>query len=81
MSEPKPITDVVKRVRSGVAHLVLERARQRVGSGSGFLIEEGLVTAHHVLFKTTYDTLSASASPTTGLRTGFGSAWRLSTRT
>jgi S1-C subfamily serine protease len=50
------IVDAVDQVSSGVANIVLERNHKRVGSGTGFLIESGLVTAHHVVHGPAYDT-------------------------
>lgn len=50
--------EAIAEVSSGVAHLVLERGSEQVGSGSGFLIAGGLVTASHVLRRVDFDTLA-----------------------
>ena len=44
-----PVVEAARSVSSGVAHIVFERDGTRCGSGSGFLIGRGLVTASHVL--------------------------------
>lgn len=50
------ITDLIADMRSGVLNIVLEENGQAVGSGTGFLIEQGVVTASHVLRKYPFDT-------------------------
>lgn len=39
--------ELIDQVRSGVAQVLVERDRERIGSGSGFLVEGGLVTNSH----------------------------------
>ncbi|MFW6116563.1 MAG: S1 family peptidase [bacterium] len=39
--------DLIAQVRSGVAQLSLERGRTPIGRGSGFLVEQGLLTNSH----------------------------------
>lgn len=39
--------ELIAQVRSGVAQINLERHRERIGAGSGFLVERGLVTNCH----------------------------------
>jgi len=39
--------ELIAQVRSGVVQVSVERDRQRIGSGSGFLVEHGLVTNSH----------------------------------
>lgn len=46
---------VIAEVASGVANIVLEANRERLGSGSAFLVDGGLVTADHVV-TANYDT-------------------------
>ena len=41
--------DVIAQVRSGVAQILYERDRNRIGSGSGFLVDGGLATNSHVI--------------------------------
>lgn len=41
------IVETLKRVRSGVAQILIERERRLLGFGSGFLVEGGLVTNSH----------------------------------
>jgi V8-like Glu-specific endopeptidase len=43
------LVDLVAHVRSGIVQIELERDRYKVASGSGFLVEGGLVTNSHVL--------------------------------
>ncbi len=50
-------TDIFERVRSGVCQIVLESSKDRVASGTGFLVKEGLVTASHVLREAPFETL------------------------
>ncbi len=52
------VADLVAKVRSGVLNIVLEVNGQAVGSGTGFLIEQGIVTASHVLRKYPFHTAS-----------------------
>ena len=47
--------DTIRTVRTGVVNLILERGRERVGSGTGFLIPDHVVTASHVLREGTFD--------------------------
>jgi len=42
-------TDVIARARSGLAQILYERGGRKVGSGSGFLVRDGLVTNSHVI--------------------------------
>lgn len=39
--------ELIAQVRSGVAQISLERDRERIGSGSGFIVEGGLITNSH----------------------------------
>lgn len=41
--------DLIAQVRSGIAQVSVERDRERVGSGSAFLVHGGLVTNSHVI--------------------------------
>ena len=43
------IVDVIEESRSGVAQILYETDHQRVGSGSAFLVDRGLMTNSHVL--------------------------------
>ena len=42
-------TKLISRVRSGVAQILYERDRERIGGGSAFLTDGGLVTNSHVV--------------------------------
>ncbi len=42
-------TELISEVRSGVAEIAVERERQVLGNGTGFLTEKGLVTNSHVI--------------------------------
>jgi len=42
-------SELIAQVRSGLVHILLERQGERLGSGSGFLVEGGLVTNSHVI--------------------------------
>ena len=45
-----PISDLINEVKSGVAHLVfLDAEERKIGSGSGFLSHNKLITCEHVL--------------------------------
>lgn len=41
------IVEIIREARSGVAQILIERERNTIGFGSGFLVEGGLVTNSH----------------------------------
>ncbi|TXI95553.1 MAG: hypothetical protein E6Q34_02805 [Burkholderiaceae bacterium] len=47
----KPISDIVEQVKSGVVHIVHTVDGQRVGSGTGFMVNGYLVTNYHVAYQ------------------------------
>lgn len=51
------IPELAEVVRSGVLNIILETQNQRIGSGTGFLTEKGLVTASHVLREHSFETV------------------------
>lgn len=50
--------ELISRVRSGIVQFIFELDRERVGSGSGFLVEGGIVTNSHVIREGKYDVVS-----------------------
>jgi len=42
------VADIFAKISSGVVHFVFENAGQRVGSGSGFVLDGCIITNHHV---------------------------------
>ena len=50
------IPELTQETRSGVVNIVLENSGQRVGSGTGFLTDAGLITASHVIREHRFDT-------------------------
>lgn len=42
-------SELIAQVRSGLVQILLERQGERIGHGSGFLVEGGLVTNSHVI--------------------------------
>ncbi|MEW6359946.1 MAG: serine protease [Planctomycetota bacterium] len=50
--------ELIAAVRSGVAQVIVERDRERVGSGSAFLVDGGIITNSHNLRKVPYDALA-----------------------
>jgi len=52
------LSALIDRVSPGVAQVLLERDRETIGRGSGFVVEDGrLITAFHVLMQPSYDTV------------------------
>lgn len=49
--------ELIAKVRSGVAQIILERGRERISSGSAFLVDEGLVTNSHNIRSFTFDAI------------------------
>lgn len=49
---------LIKNVRSGVARVIFERDRERVSSGSAFLVRNGLLTNSHVIRVAEYDAVA-----------------------
>lgn len=52
----KPV-DLITKCRSGVAQIILERGRERISSGSAFLVGNGLVTNSHNIRSFAFDTV------------------------
>lgn len=52
------LVELIASVRSGVVQIVAERNRQRIGSGSAFLVKGGLVTNNHNLRSASFDALA-----------------------
>lgn len=50
--------DLIRTVRSGVAQIFLERNRDRVNSGTAFLVDGGLVTNSHVIRSQQFDAIA-----------------------
>lgn len=50
------IPELIQVARSGVLNIILENGGQRVGSGTGFLTDAGLVTANHVIREHRFET-------------------------
>lgn len=51
------LTELIAKVRSGVAQIILERGRERISSGSAFLVDGGLVTNSHNIRSFTFDAI------------------------
>lgn len=49
--------ELIANVRSGIAQILLERGRERISSGSAFLVDDGLVTNSHVIRSLTFDAI------------------------
>lgn len=49
------LASAISQVSTGIANIVLESNGERLGSGSGFLIDGGLVTADHVVSHAGFD--------------------------
>ena len=49
--------ELIAKVRSGVAQILLERGREYISSGSAFLVNGGLVTNSHNIRSFTFDTI------------------------
>lgn len=43
------ITDIISKIRSGVAQIYFEKNRKPIGGGSAFLVNKGLLTNSHVI--------------------------------
>lgn len=43
------VVDLIAQTRSGVAQILYENKRERVGNGSAFLVDGGIITNSHVL--------------------------------
>ncbi len=56
--------DIITQVRSGVAQISLERDRERIGAGSGFVVEGGLVTNSHNIRSRNIDAIAVRFSGT-----------------
>jgi len=52
----KPV-ELIEECRSGIAQISLENERDRVGSGSAFLVDGGIVTNSHNLRSIPFDTI------------------------
>jgi len=53
----EPVECFLKQ-RSGVAQIFLEKEKEKIGNGSGFLIKGGIVTNSHVIRKASFDTIA-----------------------
>lgn len=51
----KPI-ELIEKCRSGIAQISLENERERIGSGSAFIVDGGIVTNSHNLRSISFDT-------------------------
>ena len=60
------ITETVIAFSGGVINIVLEREKERVGSGTGFFVPGYLVTASHVLRAANFDTVVLHLSGSSG---------------
>jgi len=49
---------LIKSTRSGIARVIFERDRERVSSGSAFLVANGLLTNSHVIRASDYDAVA-----------------------
>jgi S1-C subfamily serine protease len=58
------IIKIISQVRSGVVQIIFEHNRDVVGSGSGFLVEGGLITNSHVIRAGTFDVMRIRLSDT-----------------
>jgi hypothetical protein len=52
----KPV-ELIEKCRSGIAQISLESGRERISSGSAFLVDGGIVTNSHNLRSIPFDTL------------------------
>jgi S1-C subfamily serine protease len=52
------IVDLISKARSGVLQILLERNREWIGFGSGFLVKEGIVTCSHNIRAREFDAVA-----------------------
>lgn len=54
----QPLPEIISKISSGVLHLVFLRDRERIGSGSPFMVHGYVVTNSHVIRDAPYDTVA-----------------------